>query len=367
MEARLVLEDGSSYRGQLWGAPAETGGEVVFNTSMTGYQELLTDPSYFGQIVVATYPLIGNYGISEQRDESYRVHVRGFVVREAVSEFSHWSATAGIDPYLREAGVVGLCGVDTRALTKRLREAGTLRGIIATGGTQDSLRERARSLALPHDPVAQVSLPKPQTVAGEGPHVVIIDYGMKRAIARRFHELGARLTILPSSSTAEEILDCRPDGVVLSNGPGDPADLPQETATVRELLGQVPLFGICLGHQLLARACGARTYKLKFGHRGSNHPVRVLQNGAVVITAQNHGYAVAAESLKETELEITQIDVNDQTVEGLAHSRLPAYSVQYHPEGSPGPRDAEPLFEQFLQEISGQRTYQGGIFTPNYR
>jgi len=352
--AHLVLEDGSAFAGRAFGATADAHGEVVFTTSMTGYQEALTDPSYAGQILVMTYPLQGNYGVSPFDVESNRVQVRGFVVREACELPSHWRSQGTLDGYLASSGIPGIEGVDTRALTRRLRSAGVMMGAITARPPDDAL---ARLRELPRydgtDFVQDVSAPKPfEWPAPDKPrrHIVILDLGVKHNILRILRSLGCRATVVPCLTTAEEILSLRPDGIVMSPGPGDPALLDYAVATANGLVGRVPIFGICLGHQVLARAWGARTFKLKFGHRGANHPVRETATGHVSITAQNHGYAVDPDGLPSS-VEVSHVHLNDGTCEGLRHRELPVLTIQYHSEASPGPHDNRYLFERFLELV----------------
>lgn len=348
----LALEDGSVFAGELHG-DGPVVGEVVFNTSMTGYQEILTDPSYAGQIITMTYPLIGNYGVNSEDEESLGVHARGLVVRELAAKPSYWRAERTLGEYLRAQNVVALSGVDTRALTRRLRQRGTMRGVIAPGDADPmELVEAARQTPVggETDLVAEVTAKQVYTTGVGGRRVALLDFGAKGNIVSDLMRAGLSVTVFPAATPAAEILACEPAGVVLSNGPGDPKSVPYAVATVRELLGRVPLFGICLGHQLLALAAGGETFKLKFGHRGANHPVKDLASGRVYITAQNHGYAVDPESLPK-ELAVSYVNLNDQTVEGMVHRELPVYSVQYHPEASPGPYDSEYLFSQFLELI----------------
>ena len=357
----LVLEDGSVYRGRAFGAATEAFGEVVFNTSMTGYQEMLTDPSYAGQIVMPTYPLIGNYGINDRDFESRRVQVAGFVVREHSLRPSHSLSTSTLDEFLRAQGVAGISGVDTRAITRRLRTRGVMMGTI----TADESPERAlaRLRELPGygevDFVERVSTPEPyhwtQSTPGVDPpearrRIVVDDFGLKYNILRILRSMGCEVIAMPAGTSAEEVLGRKPDGVVLSPGPGDPELLDYAVDTARGIVGKVPLLGICLGNQVLGRAFGGKTFKLKFGHRGGNHPVREIATGRVHITAQNHGYAVDGDSLP-SEVEVSHVNLNDGTVEGLRHKSLPIMSIQYHSEASPGPLDNEYLFDRFLDLV----------------
>jgi carbamoyl-phosphate synthase small subunit len=357
MKARLFLQDGTLFEGRSFGAEGISVGEVVFNTSMTGYQEILTDPSYYGQIVTMTYPLIGNYGISRDDNESLKPKAFGLIVREAAEFASNWRNEYSLDVYLKEYGIIGISNVDTRMLTRKLRMHGTMKGVLTTGDEPlEELRERLQA-PLFRDHVARVSTKCVSIAPSYGKRVVLIDYGAKHNIQRELVRRGCEVVTVPYDTTAKEILRFRPDGVMLSNGPGDPKDVPVAIETIRELLGKLPIFGICLGHQLLALACGADTEKLKFGHRGGNHPVKELATGRTVITSQNHGYAVTPESVKGTDLEISHINLNDGTVEGLVHKRLPAFSVQYHPESAPGPLDSGYLFDRFheLMESFAQK------------
>jgi carbamoyl-phosphate synthase small subunit len=362
--AKLALEDGTVYTGRGFGSRGEVFGEVVFNTSMTGYQEVLTDPSYKGQIVAMTYPHIGNYGINAEDRESQKPQIEGFVVRELTRLPSNFRADASLDTYLAENGIPGLEGIDTRALVRRLRVRGTMTGVLSTADLDDaSLVRKARSSPgiVGRDLVREVVPPRAFTwgegfnsrFASEllparpaGPHVVAVDYGMKWNILRCLVQVGCRVTVVPGTATAEQVLAHRPDGIFLSNGPGDPGALGYAVETVRGLVGKRPLFGICLGHQLLAQALGAKTFKLKFGHRGANQPVLHHRTGRVEITTQNHGFAVDPRTLP-ADVEQTHLNLNDQTNEGMRHRRLPLFSVQYHPESSAGPHDSCYLFEEF--------------------
>ena len=366
--AKLALADGTVYSGTGFGADGEVFGEVCFNTSMTGYQEILTDPSYCGQIVTMTYPLIGNYGINLEDVESGKLSIRGFVIRELCRAPSNFRSTMSLDEYLRQANVLGIEGIDTRALVRRLRTRGAMTGVLSTVDLDDaSLVKKAQSspTLVGRDLVREVMPAKsfewteglsalthfaPTQPARDGRefHVVAIDYGMKWNILRHLRDLGCRVTVVPGNATAADVKALKPDGVFLSNGPGDPEPLTYAVATIRELLGQVPMFGICLGHQLMGLACGASTYKLKFGHRGGNQPVLNKDNGRVEITSQNHGFAIATDTLPSC-LEVTHINLNDQTVEGLRHKEFPAFCVQYHPEASAGPHDSSYLFESFRE------------------
>jgi carbamoyl-phosphate synthase small subunit len=369
--AKLALEDGTVYTGQGFGATGEAFGEVVFNTSMTGYQEVLTDPSYKGQIVTMTYPLIGNYGINTEDRESLHPQVEGFVIRELARRPSNFRSLGSLDAYLAENKVLGLEGIDTRALVRRLRVRGAMTGIISTRDLDDrSLVHKARTSpnivgrdlvrevvpaqAFPWteghiSPFASQVLPgRPGDAAG--PHVVALDFGMKWNIPRCLVQVGCRVTVVPGTVTPEQVLSHKPDGIFLSNGPGDPAPLGYAIETIRGLVGKKPIFGICLGHQLLGLALGARTFKLKFGHRGANQPVLNQRTNRVEITTQNHGFAVAIDTLP-ADLEPTHVNLNDGTLEGMRHRRFPLFSVQYHPEASAGPHDSAYLFEEFRRLI----------------
>jgi carbamoyl-phosphate synthase small subunit len=363
-QAKLALEDGAVYSGRAFGASGETSGEVVFNTSMTGYQEVLTDPSYKGQIVTMTYPLIGNYGITNEDEESAHPQVAGFVVRERTRIPSNFRSESDLDGYLRRFGIIGIEGIDTRSLVRRLRVTGAMMGVLSTTDLDDvSLVNKARKLPgmegcdLVKDVVPGKSYE--WTKAGLVPllqsmfalhsqvhHVVALDYGMKWNIPRCLVQAGSRVTVLPGTASAADVLAHKPDGIFLSNGPGDPAVVGYAIETVKGLLGKKPIFGICLGHQLLGLAMGGKTYKLKFGHRGANQPVLNRQTGQVEITTQNHGFAVDIDSLSK-DVELTHINLNDRTLEGMRHTKMPIFSVQYHPEASAGPHDSSYLFEEF--------------------
>jgi carbamoyl-phosphate synthase small subunit len=361
--AKLALEDGTVYTGHSFGAQGETFGEVVFNTSMTGYQEVLTDPSYKGQIVAMTYPLIGNYGINPQDVESSRPQVEGFIVRELARTPSNFRSHGTLHAYLEANGILGIEGIDTRALVRRLRVRGTMTGILSTKNLDDAaLVHQARNSPgiVGRDLVREVVPPKPfdwnegfiSPLAHYLPtrpathHVVALDFGMKWNILRCLVQVGCRVTVVPGTAKAEQVLAHKPDGIFLSNGPGDPAPLGYAIDTIRDLAGKKPLFGICLGHQLLGLALGGESFKLKFGHRGANQPVLNQRSNKVEITTQNHGFAIRTETLPR-DLEPTHINLNDNTLEGMRHRRWPLFSVQYHPEASAGPHDSTYLFEEF--------------------
>lgn len=359
MQAILALEDGAVFSGEGFGAAGEMWGEVVFNTGMTGYQEVLTDPSYCGQIVVMTYPLIGNYGIMKEDYESKRAFVRGFVVREACNRPSNWRSSGTIDSFLKKENVIGLAGIDTRALTRHLRSFGTMRGVISTGNSDTRrLVEKAKNCPqLSGQELAPtVATTEVYTCPGKGRRVALVDFGAKLNIIRCLQERECEVVVVPPTFTAREILALGPDGIMLSNGPGDPTDVPYAIEAVRELVNtaNVPVFGICLGHQVIALALGAKTYKMKFGHRGANHPVKDLANGRVYISSHNHGFSVDEESMSGLDIMVTHRNLNDGTVEGLKHRYLPVFSVQYHPEASPGPKDSEYIFDQFMEMMAGE-------------
>lgn len=362
----LALEDGAVYDGTSFGAPVETTGEVVFNTGMTGYQEICTDPSYRGQMVVLTYPIIGNYGVTPEDAESRRPWLAALIVREYCDRPSNWRSSETLGDYLARYGVPAIAGVDTRALTRRLRAKGALRAALgfADAHTPQELVERARAVPplVEQDLVAETTLPGARRAEpGQGPRIVLLDCGNKENIIRSLARRGAEVVVLPYDARPEDVLREQPDGIVISNGPGDPAALDATVATIRDLLRRrVPLFGICLGHQLLGRAIGARTSRLPFGHHGGNHPVKDVLTGEVHITSQNHEFQVEADSIPpESGFFVSMINLNDRSVEGLAHRTLPVFSVQYHPEGSPGPQDNQYLFDRFLALVAEHRQRRG--------
>jgi carbamoyl-phosphate synthase small subunit len=376
LDAILALEDGRIFPGRSFGAPGERTGEVVFNTGMTGYQEVLSDPSYCGQLVIMTAPHIGNTGVNDLDPESLRPQVSGFIVRAHSEDYSSWRARGGVSQILRDHGIVAISEIDTRALTRHIRTAGAMRGIISTDtGNPAALVEKARSSPQMEglDLTLAVTCREPYEWADSTPaewgidahrddagqptaanrpptpfHVVAYDFGLKRTILRRLADHGCLITVVPANTPASETLALKPDGVFYSNGPGDPAAAAYAVDTLRDLLGKAPVFGICLGHQLMGLAVGGQTYKLPFGHHGANHPVKHIPTGKVEITSQNHGFAVDADTLP-ADVEVTHVNLNDHTVEGLRHRAMPAFSVQYHPEAGPGPHDASYLFGEFVE------------------
>ncbi|MFC3388888.1 glutamine-hydrolyzing carbamoyl-phosphate synthase small subunit [Salinicoccus sesuvii] len=343
----LVLEDGTVYEGYPFGANKSSEGELVFNTTMTGAQEVITDLSYTDQIITFTYPLIGNTGMNTEDNESLMAQARGVVVREASTGPSNFRTSETLDEFLKRHDIPGISGIDTRSITRKLRSGGVMKAIITDETYHEDLIELLQNSSFRTDQVKRVATKTPYISTGPGPRVVLIDYGKKENIVRHLNNFGCDVTVVPYDTTAEEIRQMRPDGIMLSNGPGDPANIQDQIETVRELLG-IPLFGICMGHQVFGIACGAKTFKMKFGHRGSNHPVKNLATGKIEISSQNHGYSIDPDSLQGTGLEVTHIALNDNTVEGLRHTEYPAFSVQYHPEASSGPHDPEYLFKEFI-------------------
>lgn len=349
---KLALEDGLVFTGTHFGASGEMDGEIIFNTGMTGYQEVLSDPSYKGQIVTMTYPLIGNYGVTSEDNESRQLFLTGFVVRERSKITSNWRAEDGLDSFLKRNNVIGIEGIDTRALTKHIRLSGAMKAVISTEDIDEkSLVEKAKKSPglIGRDLVKEVTVDKRYEWNNTGKYkVVVIDCGVKYNILRELANLNCHVIVVPAFTKSTEILALKPDGLLLSNGPGDPAGVPYVAQTVRELIGKLPIFGICLGHQMLGIAFGGKTYKLKFGHHGCNHPVKDLRTGKIYITVQNHGFCVDMKGI-EKDVEMTHINLNDGTCEGLRHKELPIFSVQFHPEASPGPHDAKYLFGEFIK------------------
>ena len=347
---KLILENGEIFHGEGFGANLETEGEVVFNTGMTGYQELISDPSYCGQIVCMTYPLIGNYGINRDDYESIEPAIKGLIVKELCDFPSNFRSQMSLDEFFQKRKLSGISGIDTRKLTRIIRNYGVVKGKIVDAERNDQeVIDELKSVNFPTNQVEQVSTKTAYAAPGRGFKVVLVDFGSKLGIIRELSQRDCDITVVSQDTTAEEILLMNPDGIMLSNGPGDPEDVKGASELINGLLGKVPIFGICLGHQLIALACGAKTFKLKFGHRGGNHPVLDLAKNKVAITSQNHGYAVDQESLKNTDLVETHIALNDRTNEGAKHKIHPCFSVRYHPEASPGPEDANYLFDEFIE------------------
>ncbi len=345
--AYLVLDDGTVYEGKAFGRTGSVVGEVVFNTGMTGYQEVLTDPSYCGQIVMMTYPLIGNYGVNWEDPESRRPQVKGFVVRELCQVPSNWYSECSLNEYLDRYGIMGIEGIDTRSITRKLRDHGTMRGIISSELPDSAMLDKMRAYRIT-DPVEQVTCEESFELPGPGPRVAVLDYGLKASILKSLRLRGCHLFVHRSSDSAEDVLRNNPDGIMLTNGPGDPKDNVAVIQELKKLVGKAPIFGICLGHQLMALACGADTHKLRYGHRGGNHPVKDLEMDRVFITSQNHGYTVTDESLSPGMI-VSHRNWNDMTIEGIRYTQHPTFTVQFHPEASPGPRDTAYLFDRFMK------------------
>ncbi len=358
MKAHIILEDGTEVEGISAGADITAFGEICFNTGMTGYQEILTDPSYAGQVVVMTYPLMGNYGINEEDVESDRIQVRGFVVKELSEIETNWKSNKSLIEYLKENNIPCIAGIDTRMLTKKIRTKGAMNCVITSEKITDSLGKQLKEslkkqlgeFKFPPDVVKQVSGKDVKIIKGDGKKIALVDLGVKKGIVKHLVQLGCEVHILPYNVPAQMIFDKQFDAVLFSNGPGDPKDVKEAIKTAKDLLGQIPLYGICLGHQILALAMGGDTYKLKFGHRGSNHPVIDLRTNKVIMTSQNHGYAVSARNLPDN-IHITHMNVNDETVEGFCSPALNVNTVQFHPEAGPGPRDANYIFADWLREV----------------
>ncbi|KRL04596.1 carbamoyl phosphate synthase small subunit [Liquorilactobacillus oeni] len=352
MKRYLILEDGSIFEGEAFGAKGETTGEVVFTTGMTGYQETITDQSYANQILVFTNPLIGNYGVNLDDYESIEPGCKGVICHELARVTSNWRSQGSLAQFLEQMKIPGIAGIDTRALTKRLRLAGTMKGrIIDTLVDTEHAFSQLNATVVNEDLVAKVSTVKPYPNPGSKRNVVVIDFGLKHSILRELAKRDCNTIVLPYTVTAEEIFKLKPDGVLLSNGPGDPKQLPEAVKMIQEVEKKLPLFGICLGHQLFALANGADTFKMKFGHRGFNHPVKEVATGKICFTSQNHGYAVARKSVNNDLLNITYSELNDGTIEGLRHKNYPAFSVQFHPDAAPGPHDAVAIFDDFMHMI----------------
>jgi len=360
VKAILALEDGTIFEGIGFGVNGNVIGEIVFNTGMTGYQEVLTDPSYCGQIVTMTYPLIGNYGVNEEDTESKRPQVKGFIVRELCKMPSNWRSMEGLNGYLTKNNIIGIEGIDTRALTRILRDKGTMKGIISTDPefTYAKYEKEIQAYEI-KNPVNEVTTDKIDVYTskkGSKRRIALLDLGLKQNIVRSLVKRGCEVYVFPANSSADEILECKPDGIMLSNGPGDPKDCVKPIETIKELIGKKPIFGICLGHQLTALASGANTEKLKYGHRGCNHPVKDIEKDLTYITSQNHGYTIVESSLDKNRMVVSHKNMNDNTVEGIRYLDAPLFTVQFHPEASPGPMDTAYLFDEFIEMVDGNVT-----------
>ncbi len=356
MDAILYLEDGSIYEGKKFGKIGTTVGELVFNTSMTGYQEILTDPSYAGQIINMTYPLIGNYGVNNIENESLKIHAKGFIVRNISKNPSNYMNEKSIDEMLKSMDIVGIYGVDTRSITKKIRNSGVLKCVISSENLSiDEIKEILNNTEIKDDWMKKVSTKEIINIKGDGYKVAVVDFGVKQNIINNLKQRGCDVTIFPYNASFEEIMSINPDGVLLSNGPGDPKEVKDAIETAKELIKNIPTLGICLGHQIIALAVGGNTYKMKYGHRGGNHGVYDIERDKSYITSQNHGYAVDKNSIEDKDMIVTHINLNDNTVEGIKHKSLPVFSVQYHPEGSPGPQDSAYIFDKFISVLGGDK------------
>lgn len=350
MKRWLILEDGTYFEGEGFGASNSVVGELVFTTSMTGYQETITDQSFNGQIITFTYPMVGNYGVNRDDYESIAPTCKGVVVKEHARLGSNWRNKMTLDEFLKRKGIPGIAGIDTRALTRKIRQHGTMKAsIVDISDEFHHAYDQLKAAVLPTNQVAQVSTAKPYPSPGTGLNVVVVDFGLKHSIMRELSKRQCNLTVLPYNVTAKEILELSPDGVMLTNGPGDPKNVPEAIEMIQGIQGKVPIFGICLGHQLFSLANGADTFKMKFGHRGLNHPVKEIATGRIDFTSQNHGYAVDEKSIDPEKLLVTHVEINDGTIEGVRHRQFPAFSVQFHPDAAPGPHDALHLFDEFIE------------------
>lgn len=356
MKRLLILEDGTVFEGVGFGAIGDVTGEIVFSTAMTGYQESITDQSYNGQILTFTYPMVGNYGVNRDDYESISPTIKAVIVKEHARLASNWRSQMTLEEFLIKKNIPGISGIDTRALTKKIRQYGTMRAsIVDPADPFEHAYDQLKASVLPRNQVAQVSTKTPYPSPGTGRNVIVIDFGLKHSILRELAKRNCNLTVMPYDTTAQEILELEPDGVMLTNGPGDPKDVPEAIQMIQEIQGKVPIFGICLGHQLFALANGCDTFKMAFGHRGLNHPVREVASGKIAFTSQNHGFAVDEKSVDQENLLITHLEINDLTVEGLRHRHYPAFSVQFHPDAAPGPHDALDLFDEFMEMMDANK------------